>query len=665
MLAAEAGHTAICRLLMIAGADPLLRDHQGLDALALAKAGGFQDVVVLLSPTIPEPTASPVPEQNLSVVDAVPSRIGGALELDRLFKDDEPLDGSAWEAEPEDGPPPEGDELVLQAAVTVQARLSAHVPEDLDEDWSDVGIDLPEIAELRALARRRRQHDDEAILELLRAGLRLGWVHPDWITAVAPRVHGRPDEPDLQYVANLGRTLGDLGVLVDEEVCEPPDLVETVEGAPDLTGDQDSLAREGLSFLLLLNSWRAEPLNYWWQMTRHPVVTREQEVSLAYTMREGRREALSAILLSPAAVQELLGVPARLASGDLALEDVLVPATEEDADPDEEAFDEAGDDDSIPTEDPATLRRHQQQQDLLDALARLGEMHGHRMARSGDCQPILQRMRGILEGLVLAAPFIARLHRIVQSDTLAPEAGRRLAGALNRTDEAKQFMIAANLRLVSWVAKRYAGWSFTDAIQEGCIGLMKAVERFDPHMGCKFSTYGSWWIRQSIGRARGDTERFIRLPIHVLMNYKKLERARDKFFSQTGAIPEIPNLAASLEISPDALLKLLRIPDEPLSLSDPEVAAVEIADTANPDPEEVAIYSNLRRHVRSALDMLEPRQKQIICMRFGLGGYEEQTLEEIGIRFGLTRERIRQIEAKALMRLKHPGRSKHLRSFLE
>lgn len=668
MLAAEAGHTDVCRVLLKSGADPHLRDQEGLDATALAKACGFQEIVGLLGPMEAQRSAQSVPLQTSPSIEDPPAVAISNEDFDRLFLDDDPLDDTAWEAEPEEAPPPESDQSVLEAALSAQAQLSAHVPEDLDEDWSDVEIDLPEIGELRALERRRRQHDEGPTLDLIEAALRLGWCHPTWMEAVAPDAVDRPGSVDPIYVANLTIALRDLGVLVDDEGFNPPDLADAIAGAPDISEEQEDLAREALDFLHCLNSWRANPLNHWWQsVARHAVPTRDQELACARTMRDGGREGLMAILLSPVAMREVFNAASALTRDELALDEILVLA-----DDPEHAESCTGPDDVDDTEDDAREReetmltlRQRRREDFLEAVAELEALHHRHMAEPERADTTLRRMLAILETADLAGPFIARLHQAVRTDTLATEAGQRLALALRKADESREALILGNLRLASWVAKKYARWSYTDAIQEGCMGLMKAVEKFDPERGFKFSTYGLWWIRQSITRARDDASRSIRVPVHALTKLRKLDRALKEAAFQADGRSDTSSLAEDLGLSQDAILNLRQIPDEPLSLSGPNVAAEEIVDTAAPDPEAVAIMNSLKRHVMAAVETLHPRQKQVVCMRFGLGGYEEHTLEEVGTKFNVTRERIRQIEAKALGILKHPARSRALRSFVE
>jgi len=668
MLAAEAGHADVCRVLLEAGADPQLCDQDGLDATALAKACGFQEIVSLLDPIPAEQSAQSSYFQTSPPIEDLPAVAISNGDFDRLFLDDDPLDDKVWEAEPEEAPPPESDQSVLEAAVSAQAQLSAHVPEDLDEDWSDVEIDLPEISELRALERRRREHDEGPTLDLIEAALRLGCCRPTWIKAVAPDVDDRPGSVDAVYVSNLTIALRDLGVLVDDEGFDPPDLADAIAGAPDISEEQEALAREALDFLHCLNSWRANPLNHWWQsVARHAVPTRGQELAYARTMRDGGREGLMGILLSPAAMREVFNAASALTQDELALDEILVLADDPEHAESGAGLDDVNDtdDDALAREETLLTMRRRRRDDFLEAVAELEALHHRHMAEPECADTTLRRMLAILENADLAGPFIARLHQAVRTDTLASEAGHRLALALKKADESRQALILGNLRLVSWVAKKYARWSYTDAIQEGCIGLIKAVEKFDPERGFKFSTYGIWWIRQSITRARDDTSRSIRVPIHVLEKLRKLERAEEEAAFQAEGRSDTSSLAEDLGLSQDAVWKLRRIPEEPLSLSDPNVAAEGIVDNSTTDPEAVAIMSSLKRHVMAAVNTLHPRQKQVVCMRFGLDGYEDHTLEEVGREFCCTRERIRQIEAKALGILKHPARSRALRSFVE
>lgn len=225
---------------------------------------------------------------------------------------------------------------------------------------------------------------------------------------------------------------------------------------------------------------------------------------------------------------------------------------------------------------------------------------------------------------------------------------------------AKKEMVEAHLRLVIWVAKKHGGLTFEDRIQEGNIGLMRAVERFDYRRGVRFSSYATWWIRQAIGRAVADAARTIRLPVHVHERLRKIDKVRQVLRAQIGKEPEAQQIALLTELPVDLVRKLLDIPEEPLSLEDCPHDVEVIAEESTTSPEDLSHHVSLKRHVEMLLAGLDPRTADIIRRRFGIN-CDEQTLEEVGRIYNVTRERIRQIEAKAITIMAHPVRSGHLR----
>lgn len=292
-----------------------------------------------------------------------------------------------------------------------------------------------------------------------------------------------------------------------------------------------------------------------------------------------------------------------------------------------------------------------------------------------DKEEVLEaRDLGVPLGIKINDPVRMYLKEIGRVDLLTAEEEVRLAKLILEGDEeATRSLAEANLRLVVSIAKRYVGRGmlFLDLIQEGNMGLIKAVEKFDHTKGFKFSTYATWWIRQAITRAIADQARTIRIPVHMVETINKLIRIQRQLLQDLGREPTPEEIGEEMELTPDKVRDILKIAQEPVSLETPIGEEDDshlgdfIEDQEAVSPSDHAAYELLKEQLEDVLDTLTDREENVLRLRFGLDDGRTRTLEEVGKVFGVTRERIRQIEAKALRKLRHPSRSKQLKDFLE
>ena len=665
MLAVLRGHTGTCRLLLDAGANPDETNGDGKSCLAVAAESHHPGICELFrefSAARLRPD-SEVSDQNWQ--ESV--SIDGSGEED---SGNPRLDLRVWEEEPKQIAPV-GDPEACVVSEKVQDDISGHTPIDLDEEWTDVAIDLPLPP---AISSEFDEEEAASLRETLLKGLRNGRLSGSDLL-----VFSAEDEGDSDREIRLQIVLGELGVLTDDL-----DLPEFIQHSEVNEVADDELVEDALVFLKDLSSPAADPFTrYARDMRARDLLSREDEERIGRQIEEGVSAAVDAIAGCMPALLEILRLAKKVERGEIEVFD-LVGADAEDPNIDDEADDGSNGDDEQDDESASAISgsalAQQEFQSRIETIrARLKEGLDSKQTpkQHAPIREELLQLRlsdGVIEHI---CEFVRNAAETEQP--AAPtihERAQQMWSGYEKITKSKQRMVESNLRLVNSIAVRYRGrgLEMLDLIQEGNLGLLKAVDRFDYHRGYKFSTYATWWIRQSITRAIADKARTIRIPVHMVERINKLHRAARDLAHELQRDPSPAEIAQRLDIPVAKVNWIIRNTQDATSI---EVMQLEetadgdwegqFADSNATAPELfVGCMNNERRQaVLRMLRDLRPREQKVIEMRFGIMDDCESTLEEIGHLFGLTRERVRQIEEKALRKLQHPRRVAVLRQYLE
>lgn len=666
LLACSRNRLLVCRLLLDAGADPWLLTPSGATALDVAKAAGATEVVNLLQQLHATHDGRQRPRRDEPVID----------EADGIgvphAQEPELLEPDVWEPEPE-LVAPVVDPRIREELEAAQAAISRHVPQDDSADWGDVDVLLPDRASLLL-----NPEDPESIGRLravfLRA-IREGSVPEQLVEEIVGTAAGEAD-PDI--TRSLRLAIQDLGAECDErfEYSTPWENFRVHVDTEERQDEEGAIA-DAIAFVESLTSPRNDPLRlYQREFARLPLLTQDEEVTLGQTMEQGIARACDALASWSEGLSWIVDAVAKVVAGErpvrwLRAGAADVPGAPQDGEGDEgmsaaeltadlilhpAADESAGEAATDESPDTALAPQRLAGDDLADLASLAAELEIVVAASNNDGAVA----RRVVRALNLARSFLVELLAVAKTSRSAPAAQFREAMATYL--QARDAMVRGNLRLAFFHARKAlsSGLDLADLTQEANLGLIRAAEKFDWRRGYRFSTYATWWVRQQVLRSVADDGRLIRLPVHVHEKVQQARRVARSIEEQTGVLPTHAAIAGRLEVSEASVDKWFRLDQEPEAIDEVDLVGRMSLDAHDryvvPDPSEMVGLNEGAAHIDAMLSSLKPKEALVLRMRFGLGGIEPMTLEEVGACFEFTRERARQIENAALKKLKHPSR---------
>ncbi len=687
MLAAAKNRPTICKILLEAGADASLLSPSGASALSIAISAGAREAAAILdlgqksteissgevqaSSLISQWREDRKPENRTLAVQSeqqIPvAAVGPVLQLFGQavapsaidLADVSEFDLSGWEAE-DDAPPPEEDPSIAIAAAILHSAISSHGPVDNSANWDNIDAYLTSLA-----APLARTGDAEARsklrLVLLRA-LREGSVPIAAVEDLAVN-DDRAANPDAETL--LSRVINDLGAEVDERFeYRTADENFTVFVHPDESFLEEMEIDAAVAAIDASASNRGDPLRlYQREIQRLRLISAEEEVALGRAMEDSLSAALDALSDWPQGIALTISAGEKVKDRTHPITWMSLGTADADVDPSTESKGERTQAVAV-EEDPEDETEAQVSPDSHSALSTFTEaMNRLQALAQKDTHRAPERLAVLaaLTDLQLNRRFLQEL-----ADGLgcgSSQAAIRFSQAMRAHQKARDDMTNANLKLAFQLAKKYlfSGQPLDDLVQEGNIGLIKAVDRYDWRRGFKFSTYATWWIRQQVGRFVADKGKTIRLPAHVYEKTQRIAQAARAFEIRHGESPSVEEIAKLVDLPIKKVLALSRAAMEPVPLHEVDELDARIASDAKDqftarDPMDIVEDTQLIGAIDRFLETIKPKEARVVRMRYGIGIRESMTLEEIGARLDVTRERIRQIEAKALRRLKHPAR---------